>query len=317
MKAFVLSDVERLSLNICYCLFKGDSSTSSGRVTLHKFPLHDENLTKHWLKAMHREDFKPTEFSRLCSLHFHPIDFVTDSKDSNNRRKRKRGEVVLAKRRLSDTAVPSVFPHAPSYLSSEAPVVRGTRATAEGRRELEESYLADLMSSFEQEDDITNLTLQQLMDKLLADDNIPSEFECCLRENTLIIYHLTLTDHVPKIRSSIALDSERNAVVSVDGIVLPASQLNDLLIHTVRLYSQLTNLMARVKALSTDSNREPVFLFTTALHCLGEYVKTLEESTDECRKLNFLLEQLQLITVNKHGRHYTPQLVLLAYKTVN
>ncbi len=60
---------------------------------------------------------------------------------------------TLANRRLNATAVPSIFPNAQSYMPSGAAVERGTRATADGRRELEESYLADLVSSFEKNDD--------------------------------------------------------------------------------------------------------------------------------------------------------------------
>jgi hypothetical protein len=54
------------------------TSSEQTKPTLHAFPLHDQQLTKEWLKAIHREDFAPTDKSRLCSLHFYPSDFVCE-----------------------------------------------------------------------------------------------------------------------------------------------------------------------------------------------------------------------------------------------
>ena len=57
-------------------------------VTFHSFPLHDKQLLQGWLKRIARKDFTPTKYSRLCSLHFKPEDFVKESNDQQIRRRK-------------------------------------------------------------------------------------------------------------------------------------------------------------------------------------------------------------------------------------
>ena len=58
--------------------------------------------------------------SGVCQLHLISKDFQEDRVDSNERRKRKKGTLKLAK--LKEDAVPHIFPNLPSYLSKETPL---------------------------------------------------------------------------------------------------------------------------------------------------------------------------------------------------
>jgi len=103
------------------------------KITLHVFPLYNEELCEKWIRANPRKDFMPTKHSTLCSLHFTPDDFVLERQDSNSTRRKRKSETPL-RRRLKDDAVPSVFPNCPPYLSSPAAVSRTTsRATSSSR----------------------------------------------------------------------------------------------------------------------------------------------------------------------------------------
>ena len=84
-------------------------------VTFHSFPLHDKQLLQRWLKRIARKDFTPTKLSRMCSLHFKPEDFVTESNDQQIRRRKNRSNALLVKKRLKGNALPSIFKDAPSY----------------------------------------------------------------------------------------------------------------------------------------------------------------------------------------------------------
>lgn len=293
----------------------GDTASSSEQTkpTLHAFPLHDQQLTKEWLKAIHREDFVPTDKSRLCSLHFYPSDFVCESKDSNSRRKRQRLSSTLSRRYLLPTAVPRRLPNAPAYLSSMPPVERNTHATAQGRRGLEEQQLNELVQAFEEEEDISSKSLDDLRHRLLTDNTVPHGYEYCLRDSSLLVMYIELKECVPVIRCCISIDAtDKRAVVSIDGKTVPKSQLADLFSDNMQTYSQLLNTMARCKSWCCDK-KPSAFLLSMAVDCLQQYVLTIDDLSDDRRQLTFLLEQLNLLGTNKYGRHYSPELILWAY----
>ena len=58
-------------------------------ITFHSFPFNDEKLLKHWLKQIARKNFKPSKNARIYSLYFKKEDFVVDSADQQDRRKKK------------------------------------------------------------------------------------------------------------------------------------------------------------------------------------------------------------------------------------
>jgi hypothetical protein len=103
----------------CAANQQDDTVEQQTPVSMHGFPIGNQELLDKWRKALHREDYTITTYSRICSLHFHPSDFIESSQDSNTRRKRTAGTNKLTLRYLKPDAVPSIFPNAPSYLSSK------------------------------------------------------------------------------------------------------------------------------------------------------------------------------------------------------
>ena len=87
------------------------------KITFHSFPFKNQDLFDKWIRAISRDNFVPSKWSRLCSLHFHPTDFVENHTYSNLKRKRIHKAGKLAKRYLKEDAVPSIFQNAPKYLS--------------------------------------------------------------------------------------------------------------------------------------------------------------------------------------------------------
>ena len=59
--------------NSCAAYRCTDRKEKGGKI-FHSFPLKTGDLTKKWVFAMKREDFTPTDKSRLCSDHFLPSD---------------------------------------------------------------------------------------------------------------------------------------------------------------------------------------------------------------------------------------------------
>jgi len=291
-----------------------ESTTNDAGVTFHAFPLDPQQRLK-WKRANPRKDFSPTKYSRLCSLHFQPGDFVEVRQDTNKSRSRKKCETPL-KRRLKDGAVPSVFPEAPKYLSTPAPVPRPTTKTSSvSRREAEAQQMNALEESFRAIDDITDSPLSDVMNQLAAEATRPAGFTVSVVDDSLLICFLRVIDAVPEVAGSITVKTDKTVVCVVEQKIVPACQYNDLLPDHVTHLSQIINLMARVKSWINDSSSKSFdFLLQTAVAVLLSVLSRLPDSDSaEYRQISFIVEQLQLLQKNKHGRHYSPQLTVFAF----
>jgi hypothetical protein len=300
----------------CKSGYKGHSVTAGIRLTFHSFP-RDKDLCVKWVRAISRKDFTPSKYSRVCSLHFRDTDFIEAHDDSNSTRNKKYANAQLECRYLRKDAVPSIFPNAPSYMSSHAAdTTRGSAsaATASGRREHEAQRLENLAEIFEAEDNLQSLSPEQIRDKLSTEAALPSGFQTIVVDGMLVIYRLNLVDCLLEMQASIAVRSDLTVAVYVESKEIPAAHYNDLLPGSLQYLSQLVNVMARVKAWCENCHCRPTSLkLDIAMQCLQDYLETVDFSSVEHRQVNFILEQLRLSTKNKYGRHYSPQLTVLAY----
>ncbi|QQP51335.1 THAP domaincontaining protein 5like, partial [Caligus rogercresseyi] len=95
-------------------------SEKATKVSLHIFP-KDEELKKIWLRSIKRKDFVPSKHSRVCSRHFQESCFVLERQDSNNSRSKNNCLSSMKLAKLKPGAIQTIFPEAPSYLSSSIP----------------------------------------------------------------------------------------------------------------------------------------------------------------------------------------------------
>ena len=61
------------------------TNKSNESVSFHAFP-KDPELRDKWIRAISRQDYVPTKYSRICSRHFHDTDFVELRTDMNKSR---------------------------------------------------------------------------------------------------------------------------------------------------------------------------------------------------------------------------------------
>lgn len=66
-----------------------------------RFPIHNEEVNKKWVIAVKRKNFTPTQWSRLCSVHFIDSDYQL--------------RPGASKPLLKCNSVPSIFPSFPTY----------------------------------------------------------------------------------------------------------------------------------------------------------------------------------------------------------
>jgi len=287
------------------------------KITLHSFPLHDQELCEKWTRANPRKDCIPTKHSKLCSLHFTSNDFVQERRDSNSTRRKRKSEISEQplRRRLKDDAVPSIFHNCPSYLSSPAAVPRPTsRATSSSRHRSEVDRLAELEQSMLVSDDIAGLTLPEVQQRLQSEDCLPEGYKVTVIDNCLLAYLLTIRDGVPTITGSVVLDSDLAVTVSLDGHCVSSSHYEDVVKGSVASLTQLMNMMARLKSWVTEPSQKPTAVcIDIAVNVLRRCRENMDDDSDEDRKLSFVIEQLQLLSTIKYSRSYSPQLTIMSY----
>ena len=132
-----------------------DGESKDPNVTFCAFPLHDQQLLQAWLKRLARKDFTPTKYLKLCLFHFAPKDFVTESNDQSNRRKRKREFTKLIGRRLKNDAHPNIFTNLP-HMSEPW---RSGLSSSTSRHENVAARLEDCCESFLNADKLESLMI--------------------------------------------------------------------------------------------------------------------------------------------------------------
>ncbi|XP_028454664.1 THAP domain-containing protein 4 [Perca flavescens] len=85
-------------------------------INFFRFPLRDRRRLKQWVMNVRRQNWTPTPASRLCSMHFEEDQFLIDN---------------MFRRRLKDTAVPTIF-NFPPHLRKKDPPPRPTLNSSTG-----------------------------------------------------------------------------------------------------------------------------------------------------------------------------------------
>lgn len=292
-----------------------EHTSDQPKITFHSVPMSDEILLQQWIKANPRLDWKPTKNSKLCSLHFQDSDFETSSTDTNAARRKKleRSADRPFLRRLKRGAIPSKFPNAPSYLSTTQSAIRNTTlGTAASRHEQASYRLSQLEESFNNEDDIRDLHIDMLADRLRHETTLPTGFLINIVDGSLCIYFLQLEDGVAKIRSNITISRKLSVFVCHDGHPVPVDQYHDLVSNKgcISKLSQLVNPMARLKSWQTDDNilswQNRVKMAVSLLNDAVDSLMTVDPESDQQRTVKFVIQQLKLIIQDKFHRHYSP-----------
>lgn len=305
--SFLVGMPSKCSAFGCRNGYKNHSTDST--ISFHSFPLRNPELLAKWVKVNPRKGFTPTKHSKMCSIHFTEDNFIKDSKDSNERRLKSVKQ--LRNRYLKPEAVPSYFPNAPNYLSSNQLKPRSTTATSEGRIAKEAERLQLLESSLNDSDELFNHSLIDI-EEMVKVAIAPSGFFTQITNESLLVYSITLHNNIPQIDRCITILKDLNVTVSFLGDIVQPSQYVDIVPGNLSTLTQLLNLMARLKSLEET----PVSVngvFESAVQHLNKVKSLFECDTDEFRKSVFLIEQLKLLQLGKYHRHYSPDVIILSY----
>ena len=132
----------------------------------------------------------------------------------------------------------------------------------------------------------------------------------------MVIYWLSVDDDVAKVAASVIVKRDLTLVASVNGGIIPASLLAALVKGPIERMSQLINVMARVKGYGEDPHS---MTLQYSIHMAATVLKRSLQNRnkaddDECRKIRFVIEQLQLLMTDKFARHYSQQLMIMSFR---
>ena len=293
-----------------HCKSGYDCKVKNVDLSFHSFPLHSNKLTMEWLKRLPRKDFKPSKYSRLCSLHFKPEDFALDSSDIKQRRKRKRDDVKLLKRRLKPDAVPCVFDNLPVYFTNKDSVSRSGRALSSSRRETENALLAQNNDSFLPMDEIQSY--DEFISKLSREVK-PEGFVFLSSDSGLYLFFMS-DEQPPQILSTIHINKVLEVTVYKKQRMLSSSTYSHIIpSQKITMLSQVTNLMAFTKNLEQQTPKmSSNELISNVNFLIDNYVEE-NENDRELKFLNFFKEQLLLVFKPKNQRRYSMTLLVMSY----
>jgi hypothetical protein len=277
---------------------------------MHKFPNEQVNkdIYQHWLRRIPR-DFKPSKESRVCSLHFQLIDFVTDSIDTNVTRKRCKGG--LKKRVLKANAVPSIFPNLPKYLSSAIPPIRQENATAEKRLINENERISQQIEDLQNEDKITSLN--DLQEMFLKCNTKPKNFflHVSSHPEQLIFYSLQFSVLPVTVVTTISVSQDLSFIVYHNNIEISHKAVSSVMEFCNRIltFTDFINLLSFMNS-SVSQHISPL---KQAVSLVEEYICSqllLEDVV--VKRLSFLCEQLSLCDKTPNMRRYATSTLVSA-----
>jgi len=149
-------------------------------------------------------------------------------------------------------------------------------------------------ASFRQEDNISNMSITDIAQRLNG-ETVPGGFTVCVRDQTLLVCLLEITDEIPFVRASVSVKPDLSVALSLDGKVVPQSEFKDIVPGRLSLMSQLTNLLDRVKCwCDQPQTRSQEVLLEMAVDCLKQYLQRSSEEQDDnnsnARKVEFIVE---------------------------
>ena len=294
------------------CRSGNDKNTNSS-ISFHKYPIKNKELLRKWLKNNPRKNFIPTRSSTLCSLHFTDWDFITECRDSNDRRRKKRVETSLQRRYLKSTAVPTLFPNAPAYLSHKPIQSRNTTATSEARREKVESRVHNMEADSLRNDRVSEMSLDDIK-KNLENEMTPVGYIMFIKDEKLFICLIRTTETSPNIDATIIIEKTYRVKAFVQDCKVEFSNYSDIVSRKfISTLTEIKNLMARIKNLVENQVEDPSLKIDKSIVYLRGILDLTDFESEHHRKLMFIIEQLSLLQKDKFHRHYSPELSIFSF----
>lgn len=293
------------------CKSNYNSTLKAGGSMVSTFGFPKDGILKgKWLKAIPRDNWSPSKYSVVCSIHFPENDIIREDifvlPDGTVKK-------IPTKTKLKPDAVPCIFPNLPEYLSKKVPVLRKSPEERHNENlarhnELNESFeKSDLINSFE--DFILNYPKQ-----ISISDSWTIKVK---KDSKIYFYILNLTEDLISIVNQISVDINMVVKVFVNNTELTFKDLNWILPFDLKLtrWSQLENLLVRYKD-EINIDQSFTFLIEKSVYFLSEASEKLvtdsdileaEDGSEGSNNLNnilpILINQVKLLILKKSAIH--------------
>lgn len=278
---------------------KSNYKSQTERTTIFSLP-SDENRRKVWLRHI------PTDFSEqkqpgVCIKHFDESFVIREDKIMD------RGELKIFPRvipKLTDDAVPTIFPNTPSYCSKKVSKIKRLADVEEDNMQKAIQESVETHQSYLQQD-----TLDSLADitSHLENRNINSNVWSVINDDDkMYLCLLGLDRGVPYVTSFITINSDLsynlNVKTGTNKIVIKASSDNSKRLNSV---NTLDNIMLQMEKEEIVPNEK------SKLECATQCLQSTS-NYEENEFLKFCVEQLNLSQKPKNNRYYGNKTMILA-----
>ena len=288
------------------------------RISVFHFPKENDQtreLRKRWINAVPREDWKPSEYSRLCEKHFTESDFKKRRTDTNSTRK-KLHEVDLLRKELTENAVPTQWPGCPALLSKKIPTPRPTSlassATREEKEQIRGQISLNISIRMEEERKLIEIeedafqSLEEFDQKIVT--RLPENiFQ--LKENGYTMLFAVASNGTPTLKYCMKVFSSLEfelwcceEKITIDDI--GKSELSSTLRDCSQVIDILNCLSQKYDMKVENGVSDEEFI--------TNIIDQLEEKFTGNRKVEFLAEQLSMVFTKSNGRRYSPSLLAMS-----
>ena len=228
--------------------------------------------------------------------------------------------VELKRVRLKPSAIPSIFPNLPKYLSTKQPPKCSTSSSSSSRLE-KENHLLQEQEKFKEQDAFQDLASLKIK---IGETVLPSGYLKAFKNDSIEFHCISRTcadaSSAPKLLASLIIPENLVPCAYVDSIFLPNVMYDHLLSSSaIRSLTEISNVLAFCKSMSKeflDDHINKIMLVKVALNALQQYLdtaSTLEDPNNSFGLIQFLFEQLKLVAVDKGARRYSSDLITIAF----
>ncbi|XP_066958187.1 uncharacterized protein [Macrobrachium rosenbergii] len=286
---------------------KGNYETGP-KVNIFSFPKNEELAAK-WIRAIKRESYTPTKYSKVCSLHFVPEDIIWE-KSCYDKNTGTTSTTKLKMPQLREGAIPSQLPNCPSYLSG--PSHRRESPDSKRARKEQSAMQAAIAESVATDILYTNSRLFNSVDELVGKlQFLDTQYWTLIKNNEGLSICRVAQFPYPKIILSLMI--KNNCAVQAFVQDTEVNRLGDFKIpvevHDTNTLEKILDNLSRADSYKRSSKTcNTISVIQLAISFLS--ILLYEPSFKHSTVLKFVCEQLHLMTLNKMD--YSSELVIFS-----
>ena len=236
-----------------------------------------------------------------------PSDFLQERTDKNVTRQQLNASSSLLRKFLKKDSVPTVWPNCPVYLSQNVPPPRNNTAHSDHRRQVEQEIVEEEARCFLELDNVNSVAE---VEALLKQSQLPSGVHFVRQDGKIILFAFDIS---PASRASVLFSltilPDLSFAMHVREIKIKHSAISHITTNeTFQTCSEILNVVAFLKSKETFTSEEHR---ESAIQSLEKCIESSEDQNSK-QQMEFIVEQLQLMTLTKTRRRFSSSLLAMS-----